>query len=323
MKKLFLTLVAVIVAATMTYAQDVYVATLNHEGTITEYYGTYAFDYAYQASVDGDVLTLSAGVFSSSSRPLRKAITVRGAGMDSSNPTTTIKGVLFGGGGMTYEGIVFTGNVQLIDVDNATFIKCKFKDSSNTLNTLDGTVNSTFYNCVIGRCRAYQGSTNNVFNNCYIYVDNTFQNATMFNCIIRGFESGENCSFTNCIIAMGNTMKASNKLSNCIGISTTNNTTNVFANIVESINTSIATTSVFKSWSDVIDSDNLSSESYELSDEGKAYLGIDGTEVGMFGGNYPYTPIVSIPRITKCEVAEKATADGKLSVNIEVTAPTE
>ena len=93
-------------------------------------------------------------------------------------------------------------------------------------------------------------------------------------------------------------------------------------NIAESINSTTATTSVFNSWSDVINSNNLTPESYELSDEGKAYVGADGTEIGMLGGNYPYNPVVSIPRITRCEVANKATADGKLSVNIEVTAPT-
>ena len=80
---------------------------------------------------------------------------------------------------------------------------------------------------------------------------------------------------------------------------------------------------MFKSWEDASSTTNLTAESFELSDEGKVYLSVDGTEVGMLGGNYPYNPIVSIPRITKCEVAEKATADGKLSVNIEVTAPTE
>ena len=59
MKKLFLSLVAVIVAATTMDAQDVYVATLNHDETITEYYGSTAFQSAYYAAVDGDIITLS------------------------------------------------------------------------------------------------------------------------------------------------------------------------------------------------------------------------------------------------------------------------
>ena len=63
MKKLFLSLVAVIVAATTMDAQDVYVATLNHDETITEYYGSTAFQSAYYAAVDGDIITLGGALF--------------------------------------------------------------------------------------------------------------------------------------------------------------------------------------------------------------------------------------------------------------------
>lgn len=57
----------------------------------------------------------------------------------------------------------------------------------------------------------------------------------------------------------------------------------------------------------------------ELTDEAKTtYLGMDGKEVGLYGGNLPYDENPSNPQITKCNVAAKSTADGKLSVDIEV-----
>ena len=60
-------------------------------------------------------------------------------------------------------------------------------------------------------------------------------------------------------------------------------------------------------------------EKYELSEEKqKSYTGTDGTQVGIYGGNMPFDPIPSNPQITKCNVAAKSTADGKLSVDIEV-----
>lgn len=66
---------------------------------------------------------------------------------------------------------------------------------------------------------------------------------------------------------------------------------------------------------------NLDSETFELTDAAKAqYLGADGTEVGIYGGNLPFDPTPSNPQITKCNVAAKSTADGKLSVDIEVNA---
>ena len=59
----------------------------------------------------------------------------------------------------------------------------------------------------------------------------------------------------------------------------------------------------------------------DLTDEAKAtYLGSDGTPVGMFGGSLPFSFTPTYPQITKMNVASKTTADGKLSVDIEVSA---
>ena len=60
---------------------------------------------------------------------------------------------------------------------------------------------------------------------------------------------------------------------------------------------------------------------FTLTDEAAAkYLGNDGTQVGIYGGSLPYDENPTIPQITKCNVASKSTADGKLSVDIEVKA---
>ena len=60
---------------------------------------------------------------------------------------------------------------------------------------------------------------------------------------------------------------------------------------------------------------------FELTDEAKElYKGDDGTEVGMYGGNLPFSSKMQAPQITKCDVAPKTTDDGKLSVDIEVKA---
>ena len=59
----------------------------------------------------------------------------------------------------------------------------------------------------------------------------------------------------------------------------------------------------------------------DLTDDAKAtYLGSDGTPVGMYGGPLPFSLTPTYPQITKMNVASKTTADGKLSVDIEVSA---
>lgn len=57
---------------------------------------------------------------------------------------------------------------------------------------------------------------------------------------------------------------------------------------------------------------------YELTDEAKTtYLGTDGKEIGLYGGANPFSPILTIPRVVKKDIAAQ-TADGKLKVNIKV-----
>lgn len=60
-------------------------------------------------------------------------------------------------------------------------------------------------------------------------------------------------------------------------------------------------------------------DNFELLDVIKEkYLGTDGKEIGMYGGNLPFNPHSLSPKIKKFNVASKSTADGKLSVDIEV-----
>ena len=58
---------------------------------------------------------------------------------------------------------------------------------------------------------------------------------------------------------------------------------------------------------------------YRLTEEAKAaYLGTDGTEVGIYGGTYPFDPVPTGLRVTRCNVASQSSTDGTLSVDIEV-----
>lgn len=49
-----------------------------------------------------------------------------------------------------------------------------------------------------------------------------------------------------------------------------------------------------------------------------SFLGSDGTQVGIYGGLMPYNPRPSYMVVQRCNVANKSTIDGKLSVDIEV-----
>lgn len=53
------------------------------------------------------------------------------------------------------------------------------------------------------------------------------------------------------------------------------------------------------------------------------YIGTDGTQVGLYGGPYPYNPTPSIPQIKESHIDTTVAADGKLKVSVTVEAQTE
>ena len=120
-----------------------------------------------------------------------------------------------------------------------------------------------------------------------------------------------------------NILNKSNTVYNCIAtnIHSSNlegGSSYTFTNITNNTNKAIRSiSSVFKSFNGTYTDD----QTFELIDNLKtSFKGTDGTEIGIHGGSLPFSPTPTNPQITKCNVASRSTADGKLSVDIEVKA---
>lgn len=351
MKKLFLSLVAAIVAATATYAQSSLVATLSHEGVTTAYYGVNAFSQAYSAAADGDVITLSPGTFSAVN--IYKAVVIRGAGMKTDTVKNRLRTTILGeftivdpsqttNHRLSMEGLYINDDICISKLTNASFIKCRFAKISYGYQVYPKWEKLSFVNCLITTAiTLYEGS---VFcKNCYVrdaFVTSSSNNPSFefTNCIIINDEepiSYSNAteyvelydirysSFYNCIIygaststggSVDNILPSSNVASYCIGF--TKNDTNVFSNIPTYHNTEVKDDfyTIFEDFTGPYTDD----VTFKLTDNAKSkYKGHDGTEVGIYGGELPYNPTSSIPQITQFDV-EKNAANGKLTVKINV-----
>ena len=77
MKKLLLSVVAIIVAST-SFAQNTVVASLSHEGKPTMFYGVGALQQAVAAAESGDIISLSSGTFNATNitNPKSRNITI-------------------------------------------------------------------------------------------------------------------------------------------------------------------------------------------------------------------------------------------------------
>lgn len=346
MKKIFLAaLVAVFGCVNQVFAQT-QLATLFRDGDVKTFYGISALRDAHSNAKHGDVITLSSGTFNSVD--ITKAITLRGAGMQYDSIAKVEPTIIIGsfkldinndttlqGNSLTMEGIYHDYFITLKKpVYNAQFVKCRFYEIGKTVtsNVLGNSLrNTTFINCLIsGKLYAEENASITCVNS---YIDNPYQstsdsdkdnaNFEFHNCVVYMGHSDYNPShstYRNCIIrgVSGYNIQSTSVAYNCIGL----NNSNMFNSMSNNSNTYVSNaSSVFKTWTSTSGVYNFLIENLELTDAAKTkYLGADGTQVGIYGGSIPFTARPSNPQITKLNVASKSTADGKLSVDIEVKA---
>ena len=325
-------------SSTLSMAQSTLIATLSHSGQVKAFYGASALNSAHAAAVDGDVITLSSGTFTSCN--ITKAITLRGAGMVSNPATQTFPTYISGDFNIsTYntskrilmEGLNCEGEIGYVSsIEQPVFQKCIFNKlvSKSSAGNL---VNATFINCHIRVALALVDTGSATLINCYLSdpgypgygVENT--RLDVQNCVIRicntNINGARKSSFSNCVIVYGREnalpgkFNASNTVLNCVYTGTSDN---IFENITNGNNKVIPdVNNVMKEFTGY---NYAYDRSFALTETAaKTYLGTDGTQVGMYGGMLPFDPIPNSLQITKCNVAGKSTVDGKLSVDIEVS----
>lgn len=340
--------------ATVTFAQQ-QLATLDHNDTISVYYGPTALTSAYNAADDGDIITLSSGTFNSPGE-INKAVTIRGAGMypDTVAGTlaTTISGninILKDGtptSHVTLEGIKFDGEMifgAAVDCNHTNInylyvTKCliNYFHGNASWNCRKYLNNSFFTNCVIKRIAVFNRHTERVEYNCRI------QYSHFINCAILQME-GDNATglfntLTNCVTHLG---------VGTVGNFTINNSILYEAGTDNSSSSSLVSNSIgvnpgdgryyfdttitagqnlynYNNLADVFEdfdgTYNYGSTTFKLkSNVAASVLGSDGTQVGIYGGDVPFDPSVRNSMIGKLDVARRTNAQGKLEVKVVIT----
>ena len=213
-------------------------------------------------------------------------------------------------------------------------MKCRLSTIKNFDSNAIGLVNAQFIHCaIVSYLYIHNGSA--ALYNCYVEdpryhtsgntsVTQSTGTYEFQNCVIKTSYADyiERSILRNSIIhrtssanSDNNALPSSAYAYNCVG--TANNT---FANQITKTNSIAIITNLFKTWTGNRAPGTMTG-ALELTEEAKTkYLGSDGTEVGIYGGSLPFEAHTSNPQITKLNVASKSTADGKLSVDIEVKA---
>lgn len=320
-----LLLICTLLCANVLLAQE-QLAVLKHNDSTSVFYGQSAFEQAYTAATHGDIITLSNGIFSTP-QYVQKGITVRGNGavVDTARRST---GTYFMESFSVYqlgdslqfsaEGIYFdyfTANRSydikltrcyinsIVQSGGVQATNCVIKSHTNDTYSLSGndSYQNNFINCILGG------------NNNPAYLPNA---SICNNCIMIGRRYGTYSQYNNCVVIR----KSSNSNDTILNGAVNNSVLIGFTgsnNPASSGNVAMSLSDVFENWDGASLPTDL--ETYVLkSSVSDSIQGLDGTEVGIFGGFMPFEWRPSYSIIKRFNVANRTTADGKLSVDIEV-----
>lgn len=340
--------------ASLAMAQNSTLATLHHDGEIKTFYGANALVEANKVAADGDVITLSSGTFNAPADTITKAITLRGAGMEvdtlNNVEPTIIQGDLVlnipetATDKFILEAIDLSDSIHYCGTLKAPqFIKSRMKGVYQSTSDINARITeASALHCIISSDFKLSANSSATLINCYVRdpycVDAKTSCFEMQNCVIKSYDPRDikTSTIRNSIIVYeygGSTygaLPSTTAAYNCVGVWTVKKDHGysskegcLFYRQTNTTNTELAKktayTNIFKDYDFYSSLKNFSTTRLELAESFKSqYKGSDGRELGIYGGTLPFDPISTNPRITKCEVAGKTTADGKLSVTVEV-----
>lgn len=310
------------------YAQDVMVATLQHGETSSVFYGRTGFEKAMKAASQGDVITLSAGTFTATT--IDKAVTIQGAGYasDVANKkyATVINGDIYVKlpdemSGLYIEGIYGNSLYVKDNITVATFKKCRFDISFESGKQVK--------DCLIDQCR---------MSYCYLVpnCDNfSIRNSIVFSLTgstLTGIIYVENCTvgltddefvamLKNNIILRTAVYKGNYQSLHSACLVYNNVFVRGHANAVISQSGNMYADMITLFGKEIKELEYSDTETYQLTSSAQtSYLGVDGKQMGIYGGLVPFTSIPTNPQIISKKIDTQSSAEGKLKVNITVEA---
>lgn len=328
MKRIFISLLTVIACSMAAMAQDSRVATLQHGTNIKAYYGPDALVEAHKGAVDGDIITLSAGEFNAGE--ISKAITIRGEGMDKTviADNNTTRFIIPGGTSypLSLEGLAVcptsgyapsisgTTGAETVLISKCRFYANYFSTEMNISKCKAVIIQSIIDHgefAIVAQQNADVTCINSILSSGLSYSSSGKYD--LQNCFIEGKLDVAYSSIKNCIISEVCTVDDTNTTSHCL---------------VKEGSEGFADSWYIKAaapdpgpWDEpdaVVVWDNLFTGNYHLTDEAsQTYIGTNGTEVGVYGGTYPYEKTPDYPVVKSLDVIGSH-KDGKLNVQINV-----
>lgn len=350
MKKLFIIMSVFIAAAAQAQKTDTPMATLQHGDQTQVFIGQEALVEAYNAAADSaDVITLSSGYFNVPSY-IRKSVSIYGAGMEDDSitgikATVLSSSLIFKPGdktdddgntqkaavhvnGVHLEGLSLNDNIwsynnEDVPMRNFTIAKCKFSSIHGYTSIHGLTIRQSKFSTI-----SYSGNSTEFTN--ILVANSHFQYLSLPSGSLSSNVQIDHCVVYNdgITVTYNNIALVTNSILYYTLYTGSTGRNNIFvgqSSAGSDIQDAATNWTGLKDagvWAaDGADGTYAEDKTFELKYPSK-YVGTDGTEVGLYGGNYPWNKIPCTPRITKSEIDATTSADGKLKVSITAEAQT-
>lgn len=317
MRNFILAVLALLLNAVAGSAQSVGVAILTHGDEVKSFYGNSALKQAAEVAQDGDVISLSPGFFEEAFIK-NSNLTIVGSGMVDDEYQTRVYALNFNKCEVPKNNRIqinlsninlniFYGNNYSFEAKLVKF-SGRFDGANGNGSENKSTVeisNSTIV--YIPERNVEIQAYNTVFYPFARYGDNLY--SFYSNCIF--LNPPRNCSVENSIFVCGGEyerLSGDVRATNCKSLSTRGDFFGIESQDCER----------FPYDYDAFVKDSF----YKLKPELETkWVDKDGSQIGLYGGFEPFNPTPSNPRITKCDVSSRTTADGKLAIDLEVSIP--
>lgn len=314
MKKFLLLAVCFMMMGISASALTINKAMLVHNGNVTLYDGDKVQD-AVNASSDGDVIYLTLGTFKPFN--ITKRITVRGVG-ETSIVDGDVNISISGSPKLTspvMEALAVSGTVTVkSQVDDMILRKCKIGNFGISAQVDGAVLDRCYITNTLTLSSFIKGMT--VVNTKLYFVkanSDATQNTTFVNCNIWGM----NCNYFSATVINSILFRACSSSGNMY----------TGEDYIYTLNSTVLLNSLIINHSITIGSSSVNQNCYfgsysmDKSCEctpNSSYVGTDGTIVGIYGGETPYTLEPTVPKVTDSNL-QLDMENKKLNVNLTVS----
>jgi len=341
MKNLVVIMILILLSINIAFAQGTIIL---QSGDVTTIHPN--LDDAYEAANNGDIIIIPGGYWKGLTMNIEKSITIIGAGYDprysvATGVTNYMGQINIAAENVFIEGLNIDSDIKTVnptgeagsEIKNIVISRCRFVNmsvSSNDYSVRNLIIKECVFNGVYSSKMMDPQYLETTVSNCFINTVGYLSGLIVENCIVLGdrFEQIGDINFKNNVFINWNgyIRTWSRRINYINNIFVKDEISFSGAEININNLTNVDVNSIFESENEITEAltFDFKFEFIYKDDSPAKNAGDDGTDIGVWGGKYPWKKdaVPMLPYVKEAKVAPATNAQGKLNIKFNVEAQT-